>query len=62
MGSAKLKQETHQLVDGLPDDSTWHDLMHEIYVRQAIEAGLKDSEAEHTIDVRDVRTRFGLPE
>ena len=35
--------------------------MHEIYVRQAIEAGLSDSGAGKTLDVQTVRDRFGLP-
>lgn len=34
--------------------------MHEIYVRQSIEKGLADSEAERTIGVDDVREKFGL--
>jgi predicted transcriptional regulator len=35
--------------------------MHEIYVRQSIEAGLDDSKAGKTVDVEEVRERFGLP-
>lgn len=62
MASATLKKEAHHLVEGLSDDATWEDLMREIYVRQAIEAGLKDSDAGRTIDVSDVRAGFGLPE
>jgi len=34
--------------------------MYEIYVRQAIEAGLADSEAGRTVDVDRVRSEFGL--
>ena len=34
--------------------------MYKIYVRQAIEAGLEDSEAGRTIDVKEVRAKFGL--
>jgi predicted transcriptional regulator len=34
--------------------------MYEIYVRQAIEAGLADSETGRTLAVKDVRARFGL--
>jgi predicted transcriptional regulator len=30
-------------------------------VRQAIEAGIKDSDAGRTIDVEEVRKRFDLP-
>lgn len=34
--------------------------MHEIYVRQAIEAGLTDSKAGKVLDVAAVREKFGL--
>ncbi len=37
-----VKQEAHKLVDRLPDDASWDDLMYDIYVRQAIDAGLED--------------------
>jgi len=40
--------------------ATWDGLMYQIYVRQAIEAGLKDSDEGRTIEVREVRKRFGL--
>ena len=55
-----VKQETHHLLEELPDNATWDDLMYKIYVRQAIEAGLEDSKACRTIDVKDVRAQFGL--
>jgi len=31
-------------------------------VRKGIEAGLRDSDAGHTLSVEEVRARFGLPE
>lgn len=62
MQTQGIKQEAYRILDNLPDQATWDDLMHQIYVRKAIEAGLKDSEAERTIDVKEVRKRFGLPE
>jgi predicted transcriptional regulator len=34
--------------------------MYRIYVRQAIEAGLEDSRAGRTVEVAEVRARFGL--
>ena len=37
-----VKQEAHKLVDRLPDHASWDDLMYDIYVRQAIDAGLDD--------------------
>ena len=56
-----VKQEARRLVEELPEGATWDDLMYRIYVRQAIEDGLRDSEAGRTIDVTEVRARFGLP-
>jgi hypothetical protein len=61
MAASTIKPEAIRLIEQLPDDATWEDLMHEIYVRQAIEAGLKDSEEERTVTVEEVRKRFGLP-
>ena len=55
-----VKEEAHQLLEKLPENATWDDLMYKIYVRQAIEAGLSDSEAGRTIDIKDVRAKFGL--
>jgi predicted transcriptional regulator len=54
METTSIKEEAHRLVDQLPDDSTWDDLMHEIYVRQCIEEGLADSEAGRTTSVEEV--------
>lgn len=61
MTLSKVKQEAARLVEGLPEDASWDDLMYQIYVRQAIEAGLADSDAGHTLDVEEVRSKFGLP-
>ena len=55
MEATNVKDEARRIVEDLPDDASWDDLMYKIYVRQAIEAGLADSEAGRTLDVRDVR-------
>ena len=62
MSAQNVKEEARRLVDNLPEDVTWDDLMYQIYVRQTIEAGLADSEADRVTDVGDVRNRFGLAE
>jgi hypothetical protein len=59
MQTVSIKEEAHRLVDKLPAESTWDDLMYEIYVRQAVESGLED--AGRTTDVGEVREKFGLP-
>ncbi len=61
MQTNNIKQEAYRLLQKLPENATWDDLMYEIYVRQAIEAGIEDSEACRTIDVGQVRAKFGLP-
>ena len=60
MSTANLKEEAKRLIDKLPENMTWDDLMHQIYVRQSIEAGLADSEVGKTTDVAEVRAKFGL--
>jgi hypothetical protein len=62
MQTQGVKEEARRLLDELPDNATWDDLMYKIYVRQAIEAGLQDSEAGRTMDVKEVRAKFGLPQ
>ena len=60
MQSNKVKEEARRLIEDLSEDATWDELMYRIYVRQAVEAGLADSEAGKTLDVKDVRAKFGL--
>lgn len=62
MDSTNVKEEARRLIEDLPEDSTWEDLMHRIYVRQAVEAGLEDSEAGRVAEVGEVRSRFNLPQ
>jgi hypothetical protein len=62
MPTAIQKDEAHKLIDRLPSTATWDDLMHEIYVREAIERGLDDSRAGRTKSVQEIRSKYGLPE
>lgn len=57
-----IKQEARKLIDKLPENSTWDDLMYQIYVRQTIEAGLADSKAGKLSSIEAVRKKFGLSE
>ena len=60
MQTENIKQEAQRLLEKLPDKATWEDLMYRIYVREAFEAGIKDSDEGRTVDVKEVRKRFGL--
>jgi len=57
-----IKHEARRIVDELPDSASWDDLIYRIYVRQSIEAGLRDAKAGRVESVAEVRRSFGLPE
>jgi predicted transcriptional regulator len=56
-----LKDEAHRLVDQLPPDASWDDLMYEVYVRQAVEAGLEDVQAGRTLTHDEAVARLRPP-
>ena len=62
MHATNIKEAAYRLVEQLPDDATWDDLMRKAYEQQAIESGLADSEAGRVTDVEEVRRRYGLSE
>jgi hypothetical protein len=61
MSTTTVREEARRLVDQLPDDATWEDLLYQIYVRQSIEAGLADCKAGRLVPVEEVKRRLGLP-
>lgn len=60
MPTANLKQVARELIDRLPDNASWDDVVYEMVARREIELGLADSEANRTTPVEDVAKEFGL--
>lgn len=60
MPSPDIKETAHQLIDQLPDGSTWNDAIYEMVVRREIELGLEDSKSNSTSSVEDIRKEYGL--
>ena len=60
MANANLKQAAHQLIDKLPDNATWDDVVYEMVTRREIELGLTDSDTNRTTPVEDVIKEYGL--
>jgi len=60
MPESSIKDTARRLVERLPEDATWEDLQYEIYFRQAVEAGLKDSREGRTLPLEEARRRLGL--
>lgn len=58
--SSDIRSEAHRLIESLPDDATWDDVMYRIYVRQCVDAGIDDADAGRVVDVEEVRAKFGL--
>jgi predicted transcriptional regulator len=56
--SRNIKSDARRIVDELPDNATWEDLMYEIYVRESIEAGLADVEAGRVVSQEDAVSRI----
>lgn len=56
----EIKNAAHQLIDALPDDTSWDKLLYALQVRHDIEAGLQDSDAGHVVDSGTVRRELGI--
>ncbi len=52
------KEEARKLINKLPDQATWDDIMYEFYVRKKIEAALKAAEEGRIVPHEEVKKRF----
>ena len=52
------KQAAKQIVDHVPDQASWDDIMYEFYVKQKIEKGLKAVEEGRTVSHEDAKRRL----
>jgi hypothetical protein len=60
--TSTVKAEARRIVDQLPESASWEDLIYQLYVRQSIEAGIKDADDRRVESVEEVRRTFGLPQ
>ncbi|QIT57071.1 hypothetical protein HC341_00890 [Aquisalimonas sp. 2447] len=56
-----VKQAAHELIDQLPDNASWDDVVYRMAVRRAIEIGLTESDANEGVDTATVRAELDLP-
>ena len=52
------KEAARQIIDRLPDQATWDDIMYELYVKQKIEAGLKAADEGRTVAHEEAKRRL----
>ncbi|MFO7618420.1 MAG: hypothetical protein R6W91_02010 [Thermoplasmata archaeon] len=53
-----VKEEAIKLIENLPDESSWDDILYEIYVQKKISLGLDAASDGRTIPHEEVRARF----
>ncbi|MBI4838836.1 MAG: hypothetical protein HY806_06780 [Nitrospirae bacterium] len=61
MPKTMIKEQAYKLIEKMPDNATWEDFIHQIYVRETVEKGLEDSKAGRTKDVNEIRAKYRLP-
>ena len=54
------KEVARKLIETIPDDASWDDIMYEFYVRQKVDASLEAMEAGEVVSQEDVERQFGL--
>lgn len=61
MEAAKTpKTQAHELIDQLPDNASWEDVVYRLELHASIERGLADSEAGRVTPQEEVERRFGV--
>jgi predicted transcriptional regulator len=53
-----LKEEAKRLVDGLPEDATWDDLMYQAYVKAKIAKALAAAEAGDVVSHEEAKRQL----
>ena len=54
------KEQARALLENLPDDVTWDDIVYELAARRSIELGLTDAENGQVTDASTVRRELRL--
>jgi predicted transcriptional regulator len=53
-----VKEEAKKILDRIPEEATWDDIMYEFYVRQTIETSLEAEDAGDVVAHEEVEKRF----
>ncbi|HHJ39737.1 MAG TPA: hypothetical protein ENJ86_09790 [Methylothermaceae bacterium] len=55
---SSAKDAARQIIEQLPEQATWDDIMYELYVKQKIEEGLKAADEGRTVSHEEARRRL----
>ncbi len=53
-----VKDAARVVLDSIPDGASWEDIQYHFYVRQQIEAGLRDDATGNVVDSEEMRRRL----
>lgn len=53
-----IKQAAHELIDHLPEQATWDDVMYTMYVRQKLERSLQVAQEGKVTSQEDMEKRY----
>ena len=58
--STPVKDQARALIDALPEDATWQDVLYALELRSDIETGLGDASADRATDTETLFDDHGL--
>jgi predicted transcriptional regulator len=53
-----VREEAQKLIDALPEESSWDDLIYRMYVRKKIAKGIVAAEQGRVVDHEEVKKQF----
>ena len=53
-----VKEEALRLIDGLPEETSWDDIIYQMYVRKKIERGVEAAEQGRVVAHDEVKKQF----
>ena len=53
-----VREEAQKLIDALPEESSWDDLIYQMYVRKKIAKGIAAAEQGRVVDHEEVKKQF----
>jgi len=52
------KKSARDLIDQMPDEASWDDIMYELYVKQKIESGIQNVSEGRVVAHEDIKARL----
>lgn len=55
---SRVKKEAMKMIDGLPEEISWDDIIYQMYVRNKIERGIKAADEGRIVPHDEVKKQF----